>query len=115
MIILIGYGFLNKFNIYDVYGVLFGKDEIVVICENLKWKYGEFEVSEVVKAYMDCFEKGIVVEVEWNVKWVIYKSKYVEDVVEFEFIMFGKLLFGWEKFFLTFTSEDKGVVTRIYF
>ena len=111
---LIGYGSPNKSNTHDVHGAPLGKDETAATRENLKWKYGEFEVPEAVKAYMDCSEKGTAAEAEWNAKWATYKSKYAEDAAELESIMSGKLPSGWEKSLPTFTPEDKGVATRIH-
>merc|ERR1711990_458435 len=111
---LIGYGSPNKSNTHDVHGAPLGADETAATRENLKWKYGEFEVPEAVKAYMDCSEKGTAAEKEWNAKWETYKSKYPEDAAEFESIMTGKLPAGWEKSLPTFTPEDKGVATRIH-
>eukprot|EP00918_Siedleckia_nematoides_P029407 GHVU01063406.1.p1 GENE.GHVU01063406.1~~GHVU01063406.1.p1 ORF type:complete len:540 (+),score=76.02 GHVU01063406.1:107-1621(+) len=111
---LIGYGSPNKADTHDVHGAPLGKDETQATRDNLKWKYGEFEVPEAVKAYMDCSEKGAAAEAEWNAKWATYKSKYAEDAAELESIMTGKLPADWAKALPTFTPEDKGVATRIH-
>ena len=111
---LIGYGSPNKADTHDVHGAPLGKDETQATRDNLKWKYGEFEVPEAVKAYMDCSEKGAAAEAEWNAKWATYKSKYAEDAAELESIMTGKLPADWAKSLPTFTPEDKGVATRIH-
>ena len=42
---LIGYGSPNKADTHDVHGAPLGKDETAATRENLKWNYGEFEVS----------------------------------------------------------------------
>ena len=42
---LIGYGSPNKADTHDVHGAPLGKDETAATRENLKWKYGEFEVG----------------------------------------------------------------------
>lgn len=44
VIIIIGYGFFNKVDIYDVYGAVLGFDEVVVIWKYFGWEYLEFEV-----------------------------------------------------------------------
>jgi len=111
---LIGYGSPNKSNTHDVHGAPLGADETAATRENLDWKHAEFEVPEAVQSYMDCSDKGAAVEAAWNKTLETYKEKYAEDFVELNSIMTGELPAGWEDALPSFTSEDKGVATRIH-
>lgn len=67
VIIIIGYGVFNKFDIVGIYGVVLGIDEVVVICKNLGWDYVFFEVFQEVLDYIcKVIEWGVSYEVEWN-------------------------------------------------
>ena len=43
---LIGYGSPNKANTHGVHGAPLGGDETALTREQLKWKYGEFEIPD---------------------------------------------------------------------
>ena len=43
---LIGYGSPNKANTHGVHGAPLGSDETSLTREQLKWKYGEFEIPD---------------------------------------------------------------------
>lgn len=49
VMIIIGFGLLNKVNLYVVYGVVLGGKEVEVIWQNLGWLYEFFYVFDEVK------------------------------------------------------------------
>lgn len=57
--IIIGYGLLNKCNLYDCYGVLLGEVEIKVVCEFLNWEYELFEIFVDIYVVWDVKVKGV--------------------------------------------------------
>jgi transketolase len=113
---LIGYGSPNKADSHDVHGAPLGAAETTATRENLKWPYGEFEVpQEAYAEFANSFGKrGSDAHAAWNKVADEYKSKYPEDWAEYESIATGKLPEGWANALPKFTSEDKGLATRLH-
>jgi len=114
---IIGYGSPNKADSHDVHGAALGSDEVAATRENLKWDLPPFEIPEEVYSTMksSCIDKGAAAEAEWNATLADYTSKYPEEAAEFKsFYMDGEVPASWSDVLPTFTSEDKGVATRIH-
>lgn len=109
---LIGYGSPNKVNSHDAHGAPLGAEEAALTRENLKWKYGEFEIADHVSKAMSCVEKGAKLEAAWKAACDQYASKYPTEWAEFRQLIGGKLPEGWEDALPTFTEADKGLATR---
>lgn len=113
---LIGYGSPNKADTHDVHGAPLGADETAATRENLKWPYGEFEVpNEAYDEFNNSFGKrGQEAHAAWDKIAAEYKEKYPEEWAEYDSIITGKLPAGWADALPTFTSEDKGLATRLH-
>lgn len=92
---VIGKGVVIKVGGYDVYGVVFGVEEIVKMCEVFGWKWELFVILQEVYVVWDVKEVGKCVEFEWDVMFVVYCVKFLVEVVEFECWMVNKLLVDW--------------------
>ena len=76
---LIGYGSPNKANTHGVHGAPLGSDETALTREQLKWKYGEFEIpDEVYDLFGHCKTKGAAAEKQWEKNLAEYSEKYPE-------------------------------------
>ena len=76
---LIGYGSPNKANTHGVHGAPLGSDETKLTREQLKWKYGEFEIpDEVYDLFGQASKKGAAAEKQWNENMAEYEKKYPE-------------------------------------
>lgn len=112
---LIGYGSPNKANSHGVHGSPLGAEEATLTRENLKWKYGDFEIPEHVSTAMNsCIAKGANTEASWEEACKAYATKHPTEWAEFEALTNGKVPDGWENALPTFTEEDKGVATRVH-
>jgi transketolase len=113
---LIGYGSPNKADTHDVHGAPLGADETSATREYLKWPYGEFEVpQEAYDEFNGSFGKrGKEAHAAWDKLAADYAAKYPEEWAEFESITPGKLPANWADALPKFTSEDKGLATRLH-
>ena len=113
---LIGYGSPNKADTHDVHGAPLGADETSATREYLKWPYGEFEVpQEAYDEFNGSFGKrGKEAHAAWDKLAADYAAKYPEEWAEFESITTGKLPANWADALPKFTSEDKGLATRLH-
>lgn len=112
---LIGYGSPNKADTHDVHGAPLGAAETAATREALKWPYGEFEVpKEAYAEFAKSGERGAAAHKAWDALAAQYKEKYPEDWAEFESIAYGKLPENWAEKLPKFTSEDKGLATRLH-
>ena len=76
---LIGYGSPNKANTHGVHGAPLGSDETALTREQLKWKYGEFEIpDEVYDLFGHSKKKGAAAEQKWEENLAEYSKKYPE-------------------------------------
>lgn len=90
--IIIGFGLLNKVGKEFSYGVLLGKDELEVICKQLGWEYGLFEILQVIYDGWCVNGVGILCQVEWEQLFDKYVSQYLVEVVELICCLYGELL-----------------------
>jgi len=112
---IIGYGSPNKANSHDVHGAALGADEVAATRANLKWDYAPFEVPEDVYTNMKSAQaKGEAAQAEFNKTLEAYTAKYPEEAAEFKGLINNELPAGWEKALPTYTSEDKGIATRLH-
>merc|ERR1719231_1270314 len=111
---IIGYGSPTKADSHDVHGAALGADEVAATRENLKWEYEPFELPSEVTAQMDKTEKGAALEAEWNATVAKYEKEFPEDAKVFKQLLSRELPAGWEKALPTYTSEDKGIATRLH-
>ena len=113
---LIGYGSPNKADTHDVHGAPLGPDETSATREYLKWPYGEFEVpQEAYDEFNGSFGKrGKDAHAAWDKLAADYAAKYPEEWAEFQSITTGELPANWEQALPKFTSEDKGLATRLH-
>merc|ERR1719183_3193658 len=111
---IIGYGSPNKADSHDVHGAALGPDEVAATRANLNWNYSEFEVPEEVSGQMDKSEKGAALEAEWEATLAKYEKEFPEDAKGFKQLISRELPAGWEKCLPTYTSEDKGIATRLH-
>ena len=113
---LIGYGSPNKADTHDVHGAPLGPDETSATREYLKWPYGEFEVpQEAYDEFNGSFGKrGKEAHAAWDKLAADYAAKYPEEWAEFNSITTGELPANWADALPKFTSEDKGLATRLH-
>ena len=111
---IIGYGSPNKADSHDVHGAALGPDEVAATRADLNWNYSEFEVPEEVSGQMDKSEKGAALEAEWEATLAKYEKEFPEDAKVFKQLISRELPAGWEKCLPTYTSEDKGIATRLH-
>jgi transketolase len=112
---LIGYGSPNKADSHDVHGAPLGPDETAATREYLNWPYGEFEVpQEAYGEFAKSAERGAAAHAAWEKIAAEYKAQYPEEYAEYESIATGNLPADWEKALPKFTSEDKGLATRLH-
>lgn len=112
---LIGYGSPNKADSHDVHGAPLGAAETAATREALNWPYGEFEVPE--EAYAEFAKsgaRGAEAHTAWDEVAAKYAAQYPEEWAEFESIATGKLPANWAEKLPKFTSEDKGLATRLH-
>ncbi len=113
---LIGYGSPNKADTHDVHGAPLGADETSATREALKWPYGEFEVpQEAYDEFNGSFGKrGKDAHAAWDKLAADYAAKYPEEWADFQSITTGELPANWTDSLPKFTSEDKGLATRLH-
>ncbi|PSC72061.1 transketolase [Micractinium conductrix] len=112
---LIGYGSPNKADTHDVHGAPLGAAETAATREQLNWPYGEFEVpKEAYAEFAKSAERGAAAHKAWEEVHAAYKAKYPEEYAEYESITTGKLPANWAEKLPKFTSEDKGLATRLH-
>ncbi len=109
----IGYGSPNKADTAGVHGAALGDDEVTLTRENLGWNHAPFEVPDnVLSHFRKAIDNGASFEAEWDKELAQYRTKYPTEAAEFERMLSGELLDGWDADLPTYTPDDKALATR---
>ncbi len=109
----IAHGSPNKQDSSSAHGSPLGEEEIRLTKKALQWpSQDQFYVPEEALEYMRrCVDQGSAREQEWNGRFEAYQRNYPELAKEWEQMMSGTLVAGWDAALPNF-SVDKPVATR---
>ena len=111
----IGYGSPNKQDTCAAHGSPLGADEVKLTKEKLGWpQEPAFLIPEEVLAHFrSAVERGINDEVEWSTLFESYKLENPELATELDNLIHGKFLSGWDANIPVFSTDEKGLSTRV--
>jgi transketolase len=111
----IGCGSPNKANTSGVHGEPLGAEEIRLTKENLKWPLEPnfFVPEEALALFRQAISKGEEKEEAWQTLFRSYEEAYPELAEEFKQFMEGRLPEGWDLDIPIFSTDPKGMATRV--
>lgn len=110
----IGFGAPKRQGTSKAHGEPLGDEELKAAKENLGWPVEpRFVVpGDVLEFYRDAIEKGREREYDWKMKLDAYKRIHPALGAELQRRLNGQLPEGWDKDFITFPVDAKGMATR---
>ena len=110
---IIGYG-SPKAGTSKAHGEPLGADAVIATKKNLGWPVDKsfYVPDEAGKNWLEAVEKGAQEEREWQQIFATYKGENPELAGEFERVMAGKLVPGWQKALPVVPADAKPMATR---
>jgi transketolase len=111
----IGYGSPHKQDTFEAHGSPLGVEEAKLTKQNLGWPLEPaFYIPEAALAHFrKAVERGKQVDKKWERKFSAYSQAYPELAKELHRVMQGELPEGWDADIPEFSSDEKGMATRI--
>jgi transketolase len=111
----LGYGSPNKQDTFEAHGSPLGLEEVKLTKENLGWPLEPtFYIPDTVLAHFrEAVERGRQVEMKWERRFVTYEQSFPDLAQELHQVMQGELPQGWDMDIPVFSSDAKGMATRV--
>lgn len=111
----IGFGSPNKQDSFEAHGAPLGKEEVILTKKSLNWPIEpEFYIPNKALTYFrKAINKGKKLEQDWNLKLKKYSKVFPELSEELTMLISGVLPNNWDTEIPSFTSDMKGIATRI--
>ena len=81
---VIGYGSPNKQGKEDCHGAPLGEPEVALARDELKWRFGPFEIPSDIYASWNAEKKGSLAQSKWDEEFKNYRNQYPELCSELE-------------------------------
>ncbi len=111
----LGYGSPNKQDSYKAHGSLLGADEVLLTKQNLGWPTEpDFLVPDAALAHFrEAVERGKQLEEEWRIRLKAYAAAFPDVARELQQRIDAELPAGWDADIPVFSTNDKGMATRV--
>ncbi len=111
----LGYGSPNKQDTFEAHGSPLGLEEVKLTKENLGWPLEPtFYIPDTVLAHFrEAVERGRQVEMKWERRFVTYEQSFPDLAQELHQVIQGELPQGWDMDIPVFSSDAKGMATRV--
>jgi transketolase len=111
----LGYGSPHKQDTFEAHGSPLGAEEVRLTKENLGWPTTPpFYIPEPVRVhFLEAVERGEQDEAEWNKIFSAYAQAFPELAKELQQSMRGELPAGWDAEIPRFSTDAKGMATRV--
>jgi transketolase len=111
----LGFGSPHKQDTFEAHGSPLGEDEVRLTKQNLGWPLEpSFYIPEPALAHFrKSLKRGKRIEKQWDKLLSTYATSYPELIGELERAIQGELPEGWDANLPKFTSDPKGISTRV--
>jgi transketolase len=111
----LGYGSPNKQDTFEAHGSPLGVEEVKLTKQNLGWPLEPtFYIPDAVLAHFrEAVEQGRQIETKWDERFSAYTQAYPDLAQELHQVMQGELPQGWDMDIPVFSSDAKGMATRV--
>jgi len=111
----LGYGSPNKQDTFEAHGSPLGVEEVKLTKQNLGWPLEPaFYIPDAALAHFrEAVERGRQIETKWDQRFSAYAQAYPELAQELHQVMQGELPQGWDMDIPVFSSDAKGMATRV--
>jgi transketolase len=111
----LGYGSPHKQDTFEAHGSPLGAEEVRLTKENLGWPATPpFYIPEPVRVhFLEAVERGEQDEAEWNKTFSAYAQAFPELAKELQQSIRGELPAGWDAEIPRFSTDSKGMATRV--
>jgi transketolase len=111
----LGYGSPNKQDTFEAHGSPLGLEEVKLTKQNLGWPMEPtFYIPDAVLAHFrEAVEQGRQIETKWDERFSAYTQAYPDLAQELHQVMQGELPQGWDMDIPVFSSDAKGMATRV--
>lgn len=111
----IGFGSPHKQDTFEAHGSPLGVDEVLLTKEHLGWPVEPaFHIPEEALRHLRlAIERGQQDEKAWSGRFSDYEQEFPEPANELRRVIAGELPVGWDTKIPVFTSDPKGIATRV--
>ncbi len=111
----LGYGAPHKQDTFQAHGSPLGEEEVRLTKEKLGWPVEPpfYIPDRALSHFRQAVERGKQVEAEWQAKLAAYSHAFPELAQELQQVMRGTLPPAWNSEIPSFSTDDKGLATRV--
>lgn len=111
----IGFGSPHKQDTFEAHGSPLGEEEVKLTKQNLGFPTEPtfFIPGEALENFREALDKGKQAQDQWNALYRAYTQAHPDVAREFDRIMHGELIPGWDSDIPSFPADPKGIATRV--